>query len=155
MGITKDGGRKNKKISFVDKIKKEIKEKERKTKDGDLPQYTNVLKMKLAGCTDVEIAKTNQMPIRKVRNITTQIKQVLSNYCPNQLQAYRDQKISVLEAMEAKFLQYLSCEKKLSKAPLNQVAYAMETIHKIRRLEEGKSTDNSLVVHAISGDKYK
>lgn len=55
-------------------------------------------------------------------------------------ETYDTNRASLLSGMEYKLLENLAKEEKLSKASLNNVAYAFNQIHTARRLEEGKAT---------------
>jgi hypothetical protein len=65
---------------------------------------------------------------------------------PGVLQAFQDNRGQLLSAIEMRMLRSLVDEEAISKASLNNRAYAFEKIHAARRLEEGKSTENVSVL---------
>lgn len=152
MGSNLNG--KSKKTSFLKELKKTIKSEGKKKADS-LQTAETCLKLALVGTRPSEISKLTGVEITSVKNFTKSIKEVLTNFDPNKLLAYRENTVSILQSLEAEMLQYMASPEKLEKAPLNQVAYAYEVMHKARRLEEGKSTENHSNLITIQGEKYR
>lgn len=61
---------------------------------------------------------------------------------PEAIKAFEDSKAALLTVVEMKLLESLVDKDKLSKASLNNVAYAYDQIHKANRLEQDLSTSN-------------
>jgi len=61
---------------------------------------------------------------------------------PDALQAYAEHKSEVSQAVEARLMASLVDEETISKASLNNRAYALKQVHEIGRLERGQSTAN-------------
>ena len=61
---------------------------------------------------------------------------------PDELEAYRRSKSDLLEAAEMKLISKIVDEETISKASLNNAAYAFAQLHNAGRLERGKSTSN-------------
>jgi len=64
------------------------------------------------------------------------------------LEAYQDNKVALLSAIEQEMLSLLLDTNKTKKATLGNVAYAFTQLHQARRLEAGQSTGN-LSLHSI------
>ena len=78
---------------------------------------------------------------------------------PQDITAFESSRSQLLSAMEFELLRSLADETCLSKASLNNRAYAFQQIFNARRLESGKSTENlgvlgKLVVEA-AGEVFK
>lgn len=152
MGKNLNGTPKN--SNFLAELKKEVGEKGKKQADS-LKTAETCLKLSMVGTKSAEIAEITGIPINRVQSFTKSITNVLANFDPSKLLGYNENIVSILKTMEAQMLQYMCSEEKLSKAPLNQVAYSFEVLHKARRLEEGKSTENHSNLITIQGEKYK
>jgi hypothetical protein len=140
--------------NFLAELKKTIAEN--KSKEANtLKSAEQVLKLGLCGVSVPEIVELTGVDKTSVKSFTASIKNVLTNFDPNKLLGYTENTISILKSLEAEMLQHLCCPDKLAKAPLNQVAYSFEVLHKARRLEEGKSTENHSNLITIQGEKYK
>ena len=61
---------------------------------------------------------------------------------PERNALYRDNARAVLRSIEALLASTLADPAKIDKASLNNVAYAFQQVVNVRRLEEGKCTEN-------------
>ncbi len=61
---------------------------------------------------------------------------------PDELEAYKQYKISLLSSAELRLLERLVNDEVVEKASLNNVAYAFRQVFDSGRLEQGKSTEN-------------
>ena len=98
--------------------------------------------------------------IRDVANHFGVTKQAVSNrfktfakYLPDPeaIQAYRHNRVAVLDAVESVYVSDLIDPEKRQKASLNNVAYSFQQVHSARRLESGLSTENVNVIARLEG----
>ena len=70
--------------------------------------------------------------------------QRISAYLPStsQVDAYRENRAAFLDAVETKLVAHMLDDEKLSKASINNLAFASRQITDMRRLETGQSTAN-------------
>jgi hypothetical protein len=105
------------------------------------------LKLRVQGNTYEEIAAVFGVTAQGVYQALNKFEQFLTEAGqPGLLQAFQDNRSSLLNAMEMRMMRSLVDEDAISKASLNNRAYAFEKIHQARRLEEGKSTENVSVL---------
>jgi hypothetical protein len=105
------------------------------------------LKLRVQGNTYEEIASVLGVTAQGVYQALNKFEQFLTEAGqPGLLQAFQDNRSSLLNAMEMRMMRSLVDEDAISKASLNNRAYAFEKIHQARRLEEGKSTENVSVL---------
>ena len=64
-----------------------------------------------------------------------------------QLQVYKQNKADILEGIQARLARSLVDENKIEKATLGNVAYAIEKLNNIMRLERDQSTSNVAIAH--------
>ena len=65
----------------------------------------------------------------------------------NQLKIYQNNKADILDSIQARLARSMVDEDKISKATLGNVAYAMDKINNITRLEREQSTSNVAIAH--------
>jgi predicted DNA-binding protein YlxM (UPF0122 family) len=105
------------------------------------------LKLRTQGNTYAEIAAVFGVSPTAVHKAIHKFEDFLTDAGqPGLLQAFQDNRSSLLNAMEMRMMRSLVDEDAISKASLNNRAYAFEKIHQARRLEEGKSTENVSVL---------
>jgi hypothetical protein len=105
-----------------------------------LSKAARVVELTVAGLNQAEIAQSMGIERSNVRDILLKFRPVFSRLddAPN----YKMVRAQILEAAELRLLESVLCESAIAKAPLNQRAYALDIVHKIRRLETGQSTTN-------------
>lgn len=87
-----------------------------------------------------EISEQLQVPETTVYNALQRIQSLIPN--PEEREAFSSVKPQLLDGVEQQLVASLVEPDRLAKASLNNVAYALTQVHTIRRLEEGKSTEN-------------
>jgi len=108
-------------------------------------RLANVLKMKMDGMSHAEIAATYGISRQAIDQQVQGIWRLLD---PENLEAYRTQRVAVLEGLEAEILSSMCKNDKLEKASGNNLAYMLTQVHQARRLEAGESTQN-VALHSI------
>ena len=73
---------------------------------------------------------------------------------PNELEAYKQNKVSLLSSAELRLLERLVNDEVVEKASLNNIAYAFQQIFNSGRLEKGESTEN-INTFALTADIVK
>jgi hypothetical protein len=105
------------------------------------------LKLRVQGNTYEEIAAVLGVTAQGVYQALDKFESFLTDAGqPGLLQAFQDSRGELLNAMEMRLMRSLVDEDAISKASLNNRAYAFEKIHQARRLQEGKSTENVSVL---------
>jgi len=118
-----------------------------KSLDGGKRPYTlaNIVDMKLRGMTGVEIGKYFGVSRQAIQQRLDGIWDKLDT---EKLEAYRANRVALLEASELEVLSWLVKNDKLEKASGNNLAYMLTQVHQARRLEAGESTQN-VALHSI------
>src|SRR3990172_7482134 len=70
---------------------------------------------------------------------------------PEAVQTYRDNRVSVLDAVESTYISDLVDPVRREKASLNNTAYAFQQIHNARRIESGLSSVNVSIIARLDG----
>lgn len=97
------------------------------------------------GLTMVEIAKYFDVSRQAVKQATDKFLNILQN--PEILETYRKRKVDLLESAEFVLLRDLLDSKKRKDASLNNVAYALQNVNNMARLEKGQATE--IVEHKL------
>ena len=100
---------------------------------------TDILKMRMDGLKLREIAEKYGVTQQAISRRITGAFKLLDR---DRLDAYRLNRINVLESIEESLLSELLAPERVKKATLGNVAYAFNQIHTARRLESGESTAN-------------
>ena len=87
-----------------------------------------------------EISEMLGVPETTVYSALQRIQALIPN--PDEREAFSSVKPQLLDGVEQQLVHSLVEPERLAKASLNNVAYALTQVHTIRRLEEGKSTEN-------------
>jgi hypothetical protein len=120
------------------------REEKQVSKRIDVPK---ALKLRIQGNTYEEIAKIFGCSRQAIAQSLDKFESFLiESGQPGILSAFQDNRGQLLNAMEFRMMRSLVDEDAISKASLNNRAYAFEKIHQARRLEEGKSTENVSVL---------
>ena len=72
---------------------------------------------------------------------------------PESIQAYRDNRALILDAVEMRLIGDLVDDEKRKKASLNNTAYAAQVVNNMGRLERGQSTQNIHSLLSVATDK--
>jgi hypothetical protein len=105
------------------------------------------LKLRVQGNTYEEIASVFGVTKGAVHAALNKFESFLTDAGqPGVLQAFQDNRGHLLTAIEMRLMRSMVDEEAISKATLNNRAYAFQQIHAARRLEEGKSTENVSVL---------
>lgn len=109
-----------------------------------------ILKLKLKGLTHSEIAR---LANTSVSNVTQRLHSVISKLelltDKDKLADYKAKKVDILTGVEYEILKYMTSKETLKAASLNNLAYSLQNINNISRLEQGKSTANLSHLHAL------
>lgn len=73
---------------------------------------------------------------------------------PELTAAYKASKVDIFNSAERVLLEHLMDPTKLAKASTNNIAYALQSVYNMNRLESGKSTSN-VDVHTLTEDVEK
>ena len=98
-----------------------------------------IVELRLQGLSGAEIARHFGVTPQA---ISKRIKGLLGELDGDRLDAYRANRIAILEHLEEGLLSELVNPERMKKATLGNVAYAFTAIHNARRLEAGESTAN-------------
>lgn len=97
-------------------------------------------KMRLRGFSYGEIAKQFGVSAPSVREILGRLENILGDRSITR--AFSDHKSEFLTSAELALVERLFDTKKLHKASINNLAYALRQVYEINRLEKGQSTAN-------------
>lgn len=100
------------------------------------------LKLRLQGNTFEEIGLIFGCTGSAVHQALTKFEPFLNGIGPGELTAYSEHRAELFNVVEAHLTASLLDPDALSKASLNNRAYAFKQIHEARRLETGQSTSN-------------
>jgi len=100
------------------------------------------LKLRVQGATLEEIGDLQGVSKQAVYQALTKFEPFIAGLQPGQLTAYSEQRAELFNAVEMHLTASLLDPDALSKASLNNRAYAFKQIHEARRLETGQSTSN-------------
>ena len=121
----------------IKKVKKRIKPVE-------------ILKLRMKGLSNSEIAR---LANTSVSNVTQRLHSVISKLelltDKDKLADYKAKKVDILTGVEYEILKYMTDKTTLKAASLNNLAYSLQNINNISRLEQGKSTHNLSHIHAL------
>ena len=115
----------------------------------------DIVKMRLAGHTLDQIGDHFGV---SHQNISHRLNGALGVLDGDRLNAYRTNRIAILEQIEEKMLGEICNPARMAKATVGNVAYAFTQVHTARRLESGQSTANiSLrgIVEALGSEARK
>ena len=102
-----------------------------------------LVKLKAKGVRNREIAKMiNCSPQNISRRLSKYIAQLELLTDAEKMKAFVEKKSDILTATECHILDYLNNPKSLAKASINNLAYALQNVSTMNRLEQGKSTQN-------------
>jgi predicted DNA-binding protein YlxM (UPF0122 family) len=112
------------------------------------------LKMRFEkGMTLDEIGKVFGVDRSAIHHALKPFKQYLDN--PESVRAFNEHKTSLLSVVEQELVSRLLNKDTLKKGTVNNLAYALGTVHNINRLEQGKATQNiniqSMIQHTQAG----
>ena len=94
------------------------------------------------GYPEADIARICGVTRQAVNHALRPFKLLVDN--PEKIQAFREQKTNILDALEADCVGLLLDKDKRKKATFGNVGYVLDKIHGINRLEKGLSTLNVL-----------
>lgn len=119
-------------------------------KNNAIIDVTKALKLRLEkGLSYDEIGKIFGVTGQAVYQRLNSFKKYIDN--PEIIQAFNENKVNILTVVEQELVSNLLAPDKVKKASLNNIAYALQNVSNINRLEQGKSTSNvnihSLVDH--------
>lgn len=89
--------------------------------------------------SNADIAKHFGVTPQAVQQRISKFEKILKN--PEELKAYRKYKVDILESAEMALIRDLLDGKKRKAASLNNVAYALQNVNNIARLEKGEATE--------------
>ena len=123
-----------------------------KSTPSDRSDYTlaNIVSLRLKGWSQAKIGEHFGVSRQAISHKLKGLWELLDR---ESAEAYRENKVQLLNAMEMEMLSLLGEKEKRKKATLGNVAYAFTQIHQARRLEAGESTQN-LGLHALV-EKYE
>lgn len=93
----------------------------------------------IKGLSLAEVGKYFDVSKQAVKQATDKFLDVLQS--PEILDAYRTRKVDMLESVELILLRDLLDHKRRKEASLNNVAYALQNVNNIARLEKGQATE--------------
>ncbi len=115
----------------------------------DIPKipYTlaNIIKLRMQGANGAEIGR--YFGVTK-QTISERIQGIWDKLDHDKLEAYRVNRVNLLEAGELEILSYMGKSEVLAKASGNNLAYMFTQLHTARRLESDLSTSN-VALHTI------
>jgi hypothetical protein len=94
-----------------------------------------------------QIATVTGQPKSSIHRALTDLCTLIDD--PERLQLYDDAKVKLFTAVEEKLMSSLIDDAAISKASLNNRAYAFKQIHEARRLESGQSTKNVNILSTL------
>lgn len=107
--------------------------------------YTKLLKLYFVqGLEQSEIARLMGVPRQTISTALKPYKQLISN--PDRARAYCNNRSMIFDALESELVALAQDKTKHKKATLGNVAYALDKVYQINRLEQGKSTSNVQVI---------
>ena len=108
-----------------------------------------MLKMRLNNLTVTEIAKLSNTTPSNVTQRLTSVFSKLELLCDKKkLAEYKEKKNDILTATEFEIIKYMLQKGTLKAASLNNLAYTLQNVNNINRLEQGKSTQH-LDIHSL------
>ena len=113
---------------------------DKRTKNGKPLDLKQAFKLKYEGRSNKEIGLILGYSDAYVGRALRSFQEIFKH--PDIIETYQTNRPDVLSNIELKLLDKLVDEDKLSKASLNNVAYAMTQTSNLRRLESGESTVN-------------
>jgi len=120
-------------------------ERTREHRTRQRPLLKRAVELRLRGLSYEDIA--DRLGVAK-STVHQQLSGVFDLLDPEKIAAYREHRVSLLDAVECKMLSALADDERLGKASLNNAAYAFTQVHQARRLEAGQSTQN-LSLHEL------
>ena len=105
----------------------------------------HIVDMKLQGMTQQEIGDYYGVSRQAIQQ---KIKGIWEKMDKDKLEAYRANRVALLETSEVEILSWMGKKDKLEKASGNNLAYMFTQVHQARRLEAGESTTN-IALHSI------
>jgi predicted DNA-binding protein YlxM (UPF0122 family) len=103
-------------------------------------QACRMAEMKLKGASYEMIARAEGVSRRAVVNALKMFEPIFVEI--KNLKTFREVKTDLIDATQLRLLKSMNDEDKISKASLNNVAYAFTQMHQAGRLERGQSTAN-------------
>ena len=135
--MIEDKGKGKDKISMNNPTGRPVKSLTKKLSTKEL------LKLNIKGMTQTQLAAltgtTRQNISLRLSNYISKL-ELLED--PEKMRHFVDNKSKILTAVEGEILDYLVNPDQLKKASVNNLAYALQNIHNINRLEQGKATQN-------------
>lgn len=112
--------------------------------------HAGALELAVHGWRNSEIAQRYKVSESAVKQALSKYAHLLNDLQPGSLEAYRSKRNDLFTLVEREMMASLLDPAAISKASLNNRAYAFQQIHTARRLEEEKSTANSsAVLHVL------
>lgn len=99
-----------------------------------------VISLSIQGLNHTQISRATGMPATSVKDVLKKFSSVFKSI--EKLDDFRQVKSDLIEAAEIQVLESALTPKKLEKASFLATITGLEKLHKIERLERGKSTEN-------------
>ena len=99
----------------------------------------DLLELKLKGLTNEQIGNKYGVTFQA---ISKRIRGIFKLLDKENLQAYKENKVHLLTAVEQELLDNILNPDKIKKATLGNIAYAFDKVYQANRLEQGLSTEN-------------
>jgi hypothetical protein len=109
------------------------------------PLLKRAVELRLRGLSYDDIA--TKLGVAK-STVHEQLSGVFDLLDPERVNAYREHRVTLLDALELKMLGALSDDERIAKASLNNAAFTFTQVFNARRLESGQSTAN-LALHEL------
>ncbi len=110
----------------------------------------DLLKMKMSNMTNSEIARVYDItPAAISYRLSSVINKLELLSDKDKLAEYKAKKVDILTGVEYEILKYMTSKSTLKAASLNNLAYSLQNINNISRLEQGKSTANLSHLHQL------
>ena len=103
------------------------------------------------GLPEAEISRMQCVSREAVNRALKPFKQLISN--PDSLRAYQDNRSLVFDAIEHEMTSLIVDGDKKKKATLGNVAYALDKVYNINRLEKGLSTQNVSIMDLTPSER--
>ncbi len=133
-----------KKPDNTNRRRKGLKDKGSNSKEAvAVERLARQFELSVMGASQREIALATDTPLATVKDRLSRFREIFR--CLDDVDAYRVSRLDLLDSTEFMLLKTLCDPVKLAKAPLYAVAQAFKEVATLRRLESGKSTQNTAV----------